>query len=104
MSSRQVELTRKKLFEIFKENDLKILSVENVKNVNFLNINLDLEKDTLSPYMKPIYKPIYVHADSNHTRGILKNIPCSVNKRFSLISSSQEVSVYPYQIVGTHKN
>ena len=41
-----------------------------------------------------------VHADSNHPRSILKNIPISVNKRLSLISSSQEVfekAVQPYQ-------
>ena len=49
LKPRQAELTRKKLCEIFKENGLKITSVANVKNVNFLDINLDLEKDTFSP-------------------------------------------------------
>ena len=100
LKPRQAELTRKKLCEIFKENGLKITSVANVKNVNFLDINLDLEKDTFSPYMKPNDKPVYVHADSNHPRSILEYFPRSVNKRLSSISSSQEVfekSVYPYQ-------
>ena len=50
--------------------------------------------------MKPNDTPTYVHQESNHPRGILKNIPLSVNKRLSSISSNEEVfdlAKHPYQ-------
>ena len=91
LKPRQAELVRKKLCQIFHEYGLKITSVANVKNVNFLDIIFDLDKDIYKPYMKPNDKPVYVHTESNHPRSILKNIPLSVNKRLSMISSSKEV-------------
>ena len=50
--------------------------------------------------MKPNDTPTYVHTESNHPKGILKNIPLSVNKRLSSISSNEEVfdlAKHPYQ-------
>ena len=52
------------------------------------------------PYMKPNSNPTYVHKDSNHPKGILQNIPHSVNRRLSSISSNKEVfdsAIPPYQ-------
>ena len=54
---------------------LNITIEANVKNVNFLDINLDLSTATYKPYMKPNDRPTYVHRSSNHPRGILENIP-----------------------------
>ena len=50
--------------------------------------------------MKPNDTPTYVHRDSNHPEGILKNIPYSVNKRLSSISANKQVfdlATPPYQ-------
>ena len=50
--------------------------------------------------MKPNDRPLYVHKESNHPRGIIENIPKSVNKRLSKISSNEQVfnsAVKPYQ-------
>ena len=72
----------------------------NVKNVNFLDIQLDLETDTYKPYMKPNSTPVYVNKESNHPRSVLENIPKSVNMRLSKISSSKEIfdsAIPPYQ-------
>ena len=99
-SPSQAELTKKKLCRIFKENGLNITAEANLKNVNFLDINLDLDTGIYRPYMKPNETPSYVHKDSNHPSNILKNIPLSVNKRLSLISSNQTVfdlASPPYQ-------
>ena len=52
------------------------------------------------PYLKPNNKLLYVHSKSNHPPLILKNIPISVNKRLSELSSSPEIfqqHVKPYQ-------
>ena len=42
------------------------------------------------PYMKEGNVPLYVHKKSNHPPSILKNIPESINKRLSEISSDKE--------------
>lgn len=97
---RQVELLKKKLCKIFKDNGLNITIDANVKNVNFLDINLDLSTNTYKPYMKPNDRPTYVHRSSNHPRGILENIPKSVNKRLSKISANEDIfnsAAPPYQ-------
>ena len=91
LSPRQAELLKKKLCRIFKENGLNITAEANLKSVNFLDINLNLETGIFRPYMKPNDTPTYVHKNSNHPEGILKNIPLSVNKRLSSISSNEQV-------------
>ena len=50
--------------------------------------------------MKPNDSPLYVNKNSNHPKGILENIPHSVNRRLSMISSNKEVfdlASPPYQ-------
>ena len=91
LSHRQAELAKKKICRIFKENGFNITAQANIKKVNFLDINMDLESGIYKPYMKPNDLPIYVHKDSNHPKGILENIPHSVNRRLSSISSNQQV-------------
>jgi hypothetical protein len=52
------------------------------------------------PYTKPNNVPRYVHNKSNHPPTILKNIPESINKRLSEISSDEESfkkAAAPYQ-------
>ena len=81
----------KKLSKILKNNGLNITLETNVKSVNFLDINLDLQTGIYKPYIKPNDKPVYVHQLSNHPPGILQNIPYSVNRRLSTISKNEEV-------------
>jgi hypothetical protein len=58
--------------------------------VNFLDITLDLENAKSAPYRKPNNQPLYVDSRSNHPPSILKQIPISINKRISSLSSDQE--------------
>ena len=91
---------KKKLCKVFKDNGLTITIEANVKNVNFLDINLDLETGVFKPFMKPNDQPVYVHNLSNHPPGILRNIPHSVNRRLSVISANEDVfktAIPPYQ-------
>ena len=97
---RQAELEKKKLCKIFSENGLNVTAEANLKTVNFLDINLNLETELYKPYMKANNTPTYVHRESNHPEAILKNIPQSVNRRLSSISSNEQVfdqAKYPYQ-------
>ena len=77
---RQAEIAKKKLCRIFRENGFSITVQANMKSVNFLDVNFNLDLDIFKPYMKPNGAPVYVHHDSNHPRGILKNIPQSINR------------------------
>ena len=100
LTARQTEIAKKKLCSVFKEHGLKITIEANVKIVNFLDVTFDLSRGTYAPYMKPNNVPVYVHKQSNHPPQILKNIPESVNKRLSAISSNKDIfekAAKPYQ-------
>ena len=86
---RQTELIKKEICKIFSDNGLKITIEANKKTVDFLDITLDLRSGTYKPFMKPNNVPLYVHKESNHPEPIIKNIPESINKRLSDISSNE---------------
>ena len=97
---RQTELVKKNICSIFQQNGLKITIEANLKSVDFLDVNLNLELEIYKPYMKPNDKPIYVDRNSNHPPSILKNIPESINNRLSKISANEEVfnqAIPPFQ-------
>ena len=97
---RLAELAKKKICRIFKEHGLSITATANLKSVNFLDVNFNLESGLYRPYIKPNDKPSYVHKDSNHPKSILRNIPLAVNRRLSSISANEEVfnaAIPPYQ-------
>jgi hypothetical protein len=78
------------LHDIFDQIGLKITAQVNNQIVNFLEITLDLENGKFAPYRKPNNQPLYVDSRSNHPPSILKQIPISINKRISSLSSDQE--------------
>ena len=65
-TKRQAEIIKKKICKIFSERGLKITVEANKKDINFLEINLNLETGLYRPYMKPNSNPTYVHKDSKH--------------------------------------
>jgi hypothetical protein len=75
----------------FHKYGLKITIEANKKIVNFLDvITLNLSTGKYQPYGKPNNIPLYVHTKSNHPPNILRNIPLSINKRLTEISSDEE--------------
>ena len=99
-SPQETENIKKKICQIFKDNNLKITINANFKSCNFLDITLNLNDGTFKPYIKENNNPSYVHKDSNHPPNIIKNIPESINKRLTGISSSENIfnhSKTPYQ-------
>jgi hypothetical protein len=73
---------------IFSANKLKITIEANLKVVDFLDTTMDLHTGTFKPFIKPNNNPLYVHKDSNHPSSIINNIPDSINRRLSTISSN----------------
>ena len=86
---KEIEKIKKELCKIFRENDLKITIEANKTIVNFLAVTLDLQSGKHYPYTKEGNVPLYVHKKSNRPPSILKNIPDSINKRLSEISSDR---------------
>ena len=86
----EIEKIKKDICKIFRDNDLKITVEANLSRVNFLDVTLDLKSGKHSPYTKEGNVPLYVHKQSNHPPSILRNIPESINKRLSEISSDKE--------------
>ena len=97
---REIERAKNEICQMFARNNLKITIEANKKVVNFLDVTLDLNTGKFKPYAKPLSTPLYVHSQSNHPPKILENIPETINRGLSSISSDEEVfneAAPPYQ-------
>ena len=47
--------------------------------------------NTYRPYKKPNDNAMYINVNSNHPPSIIKQIPVSINRRLSNLSSNEEV-------------
>ena len=90
-SASEADKVRKKLIQVLQPLGLKITVQTNMKQVNFLDINLDLTTGVYKPYKKPNDVPMYIHAESNHPPTIIKQIPKIIEKRISTLSSNKDV-------------
>ena len=91
---------QKHLCAIFNDHGLKITIEANKKCVDFFDVTLNLTTGKYMPYTKPNCTPLYIHTQSNHPPVIIKNLPESINKRLSDISSDKESfdrAATPYQ-------
>ncbi|PIK62563.1 hypothetical protein BSL78_00459 [Apostichopus japonicus] len=90
LSGRQADRVRKQLTEIFGNFGLRITVETNLKAVNYLDVNLNLNTGKYKPYRKPNNEPTYINAQSNHPPSITKQIPTSISKRISSLSSDKD--------------
>ena len=84
------ERMKKDIIKVFKDNGLSITIDMGPQKVEFLDVILDLSAQNYGPYRKPNSTPRYINVQSNHPQTVLKQIPLSINKRLSKISSSKE--------------
>ena len=99
-TARETENIKKEICKIFEENKLNITIEANKKIIDFLDITMDLRTGVHKPFMKPNNTPLYVHNKSNHPPNIIKNIPESINRRLSNVSSNEKIfkkAIPPYQ-------
>ena len=87
---RLADQTRKKLHHLFEQFDLKITAEVSHQTVNFLDITLNLADGSYKPYRKPNNQPLYINSHSNHPPPIIKQLPVSINKRISRLSSDKQ--------------
>ena len=60
-----------------------------MKIVNYSHVSLNLNNSNYKPYLKPDIEIWYILKDSNHPPNILKQIPTSIEKRISTLSSDK---------------
>ena len=91
LSGPEIERVRKEIITIFKECGLSLTTKTNLKVVQFLDIELDLINNTYRPYKKLNDNPMHINVNSNHPPSTFKQIPLSINRRLSNLSSDEEV-------------
>ena len=64
-----------------------ITAESNLHVVNLLDVTFDLSTGKYKPYRKPNDDPLYINKHSNHPPSILRQLPTSINKRISTLSS-----------------
>ena len=82
-----------------------------MKIVNYLDVTFNLNDGTYRPYQKPDNIIQYIHVESNHPPNIIKQIPKTIEKRLSQLSSSEKYSMNQhlstktnYTSLATNKN
>ena len=83
---------RKVIIKIFKQIGFKIDMKTNLKEVDFLDVTLSLQKETYRPYEIENDKLFYINTSSNHPRTIIKQIPASASRRLSDNFANEEIS------------
>ena len=80
-----------KLTAILGDNHFGIEVIANVKQVEFLDVLLDLEKREFRPYRKPNSTTRYIHSQSNHPPHVKKGLPEMINTRINRLSSNKQI-------------
>ena len=106
-SARLADKARKELHKAFEQFGLKITAESNLHVVNFLDATFDLSTGKYKPYRKPSDDPLYINKHSNHPPSILRQLPTSINKRISTLSSDKQTfedAAPAYQSALGHSN
>ena len=76
---------------MFKTAGLNITIQAGLRIINFRDVQFNLNNGTCQPYRKPVNIPIYINKKSNHPPTVLEQLPKSIAKRISDISSDENI-------------
>ena len=82
---------RKTIIKIFKSIGFSIDIQTSLKEIDFLDVTLNLQNRTYRSYKKPNDKLLYVNLSSNHPPQIIKQLSNSISESLSKIFSNQEI-------------
>ena len=82
---------RKTIIKIFKGIGFSIDIQTSLKEIDFLDVTLNLQNRTYRSYKKPNDKLLYVNLSSNHPPQIIKQLSNSISESLSKIFSNQEI-------------
>ena len=91
LSGPQSERKKKNIIKVFRMCGLSIIITTNITSVDFLDARFNLKTESYQPFRKPNNEPKYIDISSNHPPQVLKQLPKSIEKRLSQISSSKEI-------------
>ena len=86
-----MEKRGKTISKIFKDIAFSIDVQTNLKEVDFLDVALNLQNFTYFPQKRPNYNLLYIHSSSHHPTQIIKQLPNSVSVRLSKKSYNQKI-------------
>ena len=98
----QIEKIKKRLQKVFKNNGLDLIIEWNNKIVNYLDVTFNLNEASYQPYQKPDNIIQYIHVESNHLPNIIKQIPKTIEKCLSKLSSNEKYSRNQYPSMKTN--
>ena len=85
------EKIKKHLQYLFKQKGLQIIIECNLKAVNYFEVTFNLNDGSYRPYRKPSDQTHYIHIKSDQPPSITKQLPRSIGKRLSQLSSSKDI-------------
>ena len=85
------QLDTNRIQRIFREEGLKLEIKANIQVLDFLDVTLDLVNSEHRPFHKPNNTPLYMHVESNHPPSVIRQIPLTVQRRISDLSSSEAI-------------
>ena len=89
LTKRQNEKLKQEIKRVFEQEGLSITINVNLKVVEFLDVELNLNTGTHKPFTKQNNTIQYINVQSNHSQSHKKNIPLACQKRLSLLSSQR---------------
>ena len=90
-SGPQSEKIKKTFQRMFKNKGLDIIINCNMKIVSYLDFTLNLNDGSYRLYKKSNEETNYIHVNSDQPPSILKQLPKSIEKRLSSLSSSKKI-------------
>ena len=81
----------KNIIGVFKDIGFSLETETDLKEVNFLDVSLNLRNGTYRPYKKWNDRLLYIDSLSNHPSKVIKEIPNSIQERLSKNSSNEEI-------------
>ena len=90
-SGPQSEQVKKNTQKIFKEHGLDITIQCNMKVVNYVDVDFNLNDVNYKPYIKPNREIKYIHKNSNHLPSVIRKIPLSIESGLSTLSFNEKI-------------
>ena len=92
-SGPESEIIKKSIQAIFRENELKVTIQCNLKIVDYLGVTFNLTDSSYRPFNETNNEINYIHKQSNHLPSIIKQLPLSVERRLSKLSSNEKIFI-----------
>ena len=91
INGQQTDKVRKNIIGVFKDIGFSFEITTNLKEVDFIEVSLNLWNGTYRPYKKLNDSLLYIRNLSNHPPNVIKQIPNSIHKRLPKNSSNEEI-------------